>query len=73
VTRADQLAEQTNIGSLRSIEIIRIVSNMIADEIEAYAQFLDVEGDLYGMTGGLRKAASIARNTTTEGTNYVQP
>jgi hypothetical protein len=49
-------------GLLQAIDFTRTISAQIADEIEAYAEFIEVEGDIYGMAGGLRKAASIARH-----------
>lgn len=65
--RADQVREITQGGLLQSITITKTISYLIAEEIEAHAEFLEVEGDIYGMAGGLRKAAAIARKYKTDG------
>jgi len=52
---------------LQSIDVTRFISNKNADEIEAQAEYLEIEGDLYGVTNGLRKAAQIARTYKQEG------
>lgn len=67
MNRSEKLREQFDLGMLQSIDVTKFISNMIADEIEAQAEFLDIEGDLYGVANGLRKAAQIARTYKQEG------
>ena len=62
MSRVDVVRQECNLGLFQSTDVVRCVSNLIADEIEGYAQFLEVEGDIYGMVGGLRKAIQIVRN-----------
>lgn len=65
--RAEHIKEIARCGSLEALKIAKAVSNLIAEEIEAHAEFLEIEGDIYGMGGGLRKAAAISRKYKTDG------
>jgi len=67
MTRVDFICEQFELPLYRGTQIVTAISSLIAEEIEAQAQFLEVEGDLYGVVGGLRKAAAIARTHKQEG------
>lgn len=66
MTRAEVIGEQYALPTLQAIYITQKLSQMIAEEILAHAEFLELEGDIYDIVGGLRKAASIAANFNQE-------
>ena len=68
MNRADELREITHDFRLAH-DCAKALSNRIANEIDAYADYLEAGGNVLDMVHGLRKAAQIAREYQGEG-NY---
>jgi len=64
MNRIDTIREECNLGLLQATEVVRKISNLIADELETQSELLDLEGDLYAQINGLRLATKIIRNYT---------
>lgn len=60
MNRVDELREITH-NFIVANECAKVLSNRIANEIDAYADYLEAGGNVLDMVRGLRKAAQIAR------------
>jgi hypothetical protein len=68
--RADAIQELLN-GQYQAIKVTQLLSNLIADELAAYKEYVQVAGDTYGLSAGLIKAEQIVRNYNPEETTEV--
>lgn len=60
MTRSEAVRELID-GQFQAIKVTQLLSNLIADEIEAHIDYVKADGDIYGLTPGLTQAAQIAR------------
>ena len=60
MTRAEKIADIVG-GHYVAAQCVSKLNQEIANEIEAYADYLAEGGDLLGLVNGLRKAVSIVR------------
>jgi hypothetical protein len=68
--RAQAVQELLN-GQYQAIKVTQLLSNLIADELAVYKEYVQASGDLYGLSAGLIKAEQIARNYNPEETVEV--
>jgi len=66
MNRAEELRDITK-NFVVAHECAKTLSVRIANEIDAYADYLEAGGNVLGTVAGLRQAAQIAREYRTEG------
>lgn len=67
MSRVSRVMEKCQMPEYQAIRLTEVASQAIADEIMAQAEIIEIEGDIYGMVPGLRRAAQIALNITNNG------
>ena len=63
--RSDAVQELIS-AQYQAIKVTQLLSNLIAEEIETHIEYVKADGDIYGLSSGLTKAAAIARNYNPE-------
>lgn len=58
--RSDAVQELIS-AQYQAIKVTQLLSNLIADEIEAHIDYVQAGGDTYGLSAGLHRAVAIAR------------
>ena len=67
MTKVEIIKEQFNLPYLVANDLVKSITTMIAEELTAHIEFVESDGDLFGIAAGLKRAVQMIKQIEVEG------